>query len=316
MSLVRSVLAGLVLVVSPGVIRRCEAQSGAAGYRPDSAPPRRIVMPHAIDVPLVPEARGGSSPMVDVMVNGHGPYHFLIETGARSIGVARRIADSIGLPRIGGPDNDPEFHVDSITLGGGSFQDLPAEALPFDFPGIDGVLGLPAFQELLLTVDYGARRARFTRDTLPPANGTDILALSRVDDFWGLPITIAGKPFIAVLDTQNDGSVGLPPSVADSLPFDGGLRVVGRARGVFGVVDVRGGRLAGNIRIGAFTFPTPFLTVAQLPPDYPDRPNVGTEVLQNFVVSLDQVHGRLRLARTGDSTISLPERGRRAPPPH
>ena len=279
----------------------------STGYKPDSAPPNRIVMSGAIDVALVPEPRGGSAPMVDVMVNGHGPYHFLIETGARSIGVARRIADSLGLRRIGGPDNDPEFHVDSITLGGGSFQDMPAEALPFDFPGIDGVLGLPFFQSLLLTIDYGAHRARFTRDTLPAPNGREIIALSRVDDFWGVPMTIAGKPFIGVVDTQNDGSIGIPPSAAKELPFDGGLHTIGRARGVFGVVDVQGGRLAGDIGIGRYTFPTPFLTVVQLPPDYPNQPNIGTKVLENFVVSLDQVHGRLRLARTGSLTILLPE---------
>jgi hypothetical protein len=263
-------------------------------------------------VPLITLPGHGSVPVVEVMVNGRGPYRFLLETGARLIGISHQIADSIKLPRIGGPDTDPEFHIDSITLGGGSFNDMPAEALPFDFPGIDGVLGLPFYQNLLLTIDYGTHRARLIRDTLPAPNGMDILALSRIDDYWALPVQFAGKTLLGILDTQNSGAIGIPPSVASQLPFDSGLQIVGRARGAFGTVEIKGGRLTGNIVIGAYTFPAPLLTVVQLPPDYPDRPNVGTRVLENFVVSLDQIHGRLRLARAGSFTIPLAEPMRRA----
>ncbi|HEY4321963.1 MAG TPA: retropepsin-like aspartic protease [Gemmatimonadales bacterium] len=263
-------------------------------------------MPSVIEVPLVGQPGRNATAMVDVMVNGHGPYHFLVETGARVIGIAGRLADSLRLPRIGGPDTDREFHIDSITLGGGAFHDMPAEALPFDFPGIDGVLGLPFYQGLLLTVDYPGHKVRLERDTLPAANGRDILALSRVADFWGIPINIGGKAFVGVLDTQNSGSIGIPVSVAGQLTFDGGLRAVGKARGAFGTIDVQGGQLSGNVVIGKYTIPTPFLTVTPLPPDYPNQPNIGTQVLDNFVVSLDQAHGRLRLLRSGPDTVTLP----------
>jgi hypothetical protein len=112
-----------------------------------------------------------------------------------------------------------------------------------------------------MTVDYPGRRLRFAHDTLPTPNATDVLPLTRAGDFWALPITMAGKHFAAVLDTRSTGSFSVTPSVADELPFDGPLEVVGRASGVaIPVTEVKRGRLAGDVTIGQYTFPHRRLT--------------------------------------------------------
>lgn len=297
----------MALVALPATVRD-------TGYTPDSTPPRRVVMTGPIAVPLLRANARDSRPQIEVLVNGKGPYRFDVETGAREIGVSRALATTLGLRRIGGPDNYREYHVDSIGVGSATFHDMPVAELPAGVDGVDGVLGLPFYQNVLLTIDYPAERVHFSLDTLPAANGRDILQLSRVSAFWGLPITIAGRRFDAVLDTQNSGALDIPPGVADQLSFDGGLQTVGRARGAFGTVDIKGGRLTGDVAIGQYTFPTPFLAVVQLPPDFPNHPNVGSRLLENFVVSLDQRHRRLRLARDGSSVVSLPEPKPRAAP--
>jgi hypothetical protein len=63
--------------------------------------------------------------------------------------------------------------------------------------------------------------------------------------------------------------------------------------------------MKGAARIGAYTFPDPVLSVRDLPPGFPEGPLVGSRVLQNFVMSLDQRKARIHLARTGSSTIEL-----------
>jgi hypothetical protein len=63
--------------------------------------------------------------------------------------------------------------------------------------------------------------------------------------------------------------------------------------------------MKGAARIGAYTFPDPVLSVRELPPGFPEGPLVGSRVLQHFVLSLDQRTARLRLARTGSTTIEL-----------
>src|SRR5215212_7278218 len=130
-------------------------------YQPDSAPPRRIAMSRAgIEVPLAdPGIPNTTLPVVEIMVNGRGPFRFGVETGAGFVAVSRAFVEAAGpLPRSGGPDEIPEYRVDSITLGGATFHDVKVSAMPRPPTGVDGVLGLPFFRDLLLTIDYPARR--------------------------------------------------------------------------------------------------------------------------------------------------------------
>jgi hypothetical protein len=129
-----------------------------------------------------------------------------------------------------------------------------------------------------------------------------------------MPIGVGGTPFVAVLDTRSTGALGFTPGHTARLTFEGELAVIGRARGA-GIpeTEVRGGRLAGDVTIGGYTFPRPFVSVRARPPLFPQNPIVGTQVLQHFVVTLDQRNARLRLAREGPSTIELPQPQRRPP---
>lgn len=316
------ILVGLTLPLSSPQAAAAKAAhvgtvwSADTGYTPDSSPPRRVVMRHPVEVPLLRPSDRDSRAQVEVMVNGRGPYRFDIETGAREIGISRTLAESLGLRRTGGPDDYREYHLDSIGIGSATFHDMPVAQLPQGVQGVDGVLGLPFYQNVLLTIDYPGHVVRFSRDALPAPNGADILPMVRIDAFWGVAVRLADKTFDAVLDTQNSGSISIPPAIADQLSFSGGLQTLGRARGTFGVIDIKGGKLAGDLVIGRYTFPTPFLDVMQLPPEFPRRPNIGTHLLDSFVVSIDQRHARLRLSRGGDPVVRLPEpgRGRGAPP--
>ena len=274
---------------------------------PDATPPRRVVMPTSVDVPLLdPGIPGASLPVISVMINGRGPYRFGVETGAGFVAFSRELVTALGLKQAGGSDELPEYNVDSVTFGGASFQGVRAASIPRNARGVDGLLGLPFFQNVTFTVDYPANRLRVVRDTLPTANGKDILPLSRVGPFWGLPIELAGRQFTAVLDTRSTAALSMTPKAAEPLPFDGELRVVGRSGGAgLPGADVREGQLKGSARIGSYTFPNPVLSVREMPPGFPEGPLVGSRVLRNFVLTLDQRKARLRLARTGSATIEL-----------
>ena len=208
--------------------------SADTGYTPDSSPPRRVVMRHPVEVPLLRPSDRDSRAQVEVMVNGRGPYRFDIETGAREIGISRTLAESLGLRRIGGPDDYREYHLDSISIGSATFHDMPVAQLPQGVRGVDGVLGLPFYQNVLLTIDYPARMVRFSKDALPAPNGADILPMVRIDAFWGVAVRLADRTFDAVLDTQNSGSISIPPvdrgpaavhrRVADAWPGTRNLR--------------------------------------------------------------------------------------------
>jgi Aspartyl protease len=290
------------------------ASPGTAVNRPDPSPPREVVIPGTVEVPFLDASSEDPRPIVEAMVNGTGPHRFRVETGARLVGITRQLAGTLGLVPVGGPSDLPDYMADSISLGAATFKGVRLVTLPLRAGDIAGVLGLPLFEDLLLTLDYPGRRLRLARESLPPPNGRDVVALSRAGDFWNLPITLGGVPASGLLDTQSSGAVGIPPALAEKLTFDGGLRTIGKARGAFGEVAVKGGRLAGEMVIGGYRFPHPFVSVRALPPPFPQQPIIGSKVLQHFVISLDQRHERLRLTHAG-TVIQLAEPQASAPRP-
>jgi gag-polyprotein putative aspartyl protease len=288
-------LAVCVLLAAPSA---GSAQTSPAALPPlhhDSTPPKRIAMPRVVDVPLLRTSERNRSPQIDVMVNGQGPFRFLVETGAREINLSPALIAKLALKRTRGSGDDTQYRLERITIGDASFERMTVETMPGAITGVDGVLGLPFFQNVLLTIDYPAERLRMVLGKLPAANGRDILPLIRISDYWGLHIVLGGKPFDAVLDTQNSAALGAPPSVGDQLEFDGGVRTVGRARGVFGVTDVKAGVVKGDLVIGRYTITNPTLNVLELPPEYPRAVNIGSGLLSQFVVTIDQRKGRIRL---------------------
>jgi hypothetical protein len=290
------------------------AQTGAPVriHHPDASPPERVELAGAAEAPLT---LLGSLPIVDVRVNGEGPFRFGIETGSASVIVVPDLATRLALPRAGGPDQFPEYRVETLQIGPATFHGLPVSTMTFAQPGIDGILGLSLYRDLLMTVDYPGRKVRFERGSLPDADGSVILPLTRVGPFWGLPITAGDAPLTAVLDTRSSGAFGFTPESSAALRFDGDLRVVGRARGAaIAETEVRAGRLASDITIGRYRFPRPTVTVRALPPGFPTAPIIGSRVLAHFSITLDQRTARLRMAREGSPVVNLDESAAVAPP--
>jgi hypothetical protein len=75
---------------------------------------------------------------------------------------------------------------------------------------------------------------------------------------------------------------------------------MGRGRTVNSEILFRGGPLAGEVAIGAYTFEHPVVMVNDVLP----RANVGGRALRDFVLTFDQPARRLRVLRT---RVSPPE---------
>ena len=294
------------------------AAQQAVVYAPNGDPPKRVDLPHVVEVPMVAAALPGANlPVIEVMVNGKGPFRFGIETGAGFVGVSRAFVDAAALTRSGGPDEFPEFHVDAVAIGGAVFHDLTVTVMPRGASGVDGILGLPFFHDVLLTLDYPAHRVRLSDEKLAAPNSKDILSIQHSGPFWAIPVAIGGHKFSAVIDTRSTTAISVSPEVAAQLLFEGELQVIGRSGGAgIPTTEVKAGKLNGDVILGAYTIAHPTLTVHALPPGFPTEPLIGSGVLQNFIVSLDQRGERMRLNHEGTPTITLPEpRPRPTAPP-
>jgi hypothetical protein len=268
-----------------------------------ASPADRVVLADSTTVPL--ELDRTSRPVVQVMLNGRGPYRLGVETGSPNTRLSSAVVDSLRLRREGEEGGEPLVHLDSLRIGGALIRDLQvAGGDAVSQLGLDGVLGLDAYADLLLTVDYPNSRLVLSRDKLPAPDGREVLRAVRVGPFVGIEVDAAGVKEIGVVDTQGGVGFAVIPEVAERLTFATPLQVVGRAVvGGTAPVEVRGSRLAGDLNLGRYRFTQPRIAVHELPPSIPSHITIGTRVLRHFAVTLDQRTMAVRLARADSAAI-------------
>lgn len=259
--------------------------------------------PDSTAVPI--ELVDGDRAVVLATLNGKGPYRLAVETGSPDVLLATSIVGELGLPSAGVNGSDSMFHLDSLRIGDMVIGGLAVGRDDgFARLGVDGVLGLEAYADLLLTVDYPAGRLSLSRGSLPPSDGLEILQAVRVGPFIGLPVDVGGVREVGVVDTQGGMLFQAVPAVADHLAFAGTPRVVGRAIvGGTSPVDVKEARLAGDLKLGRHVFRQPRIAVHPLPPDIPSQMTIGTRALRHFRLTIDQRSMRVRLSRPDTTAI-------------
>ena len=134
---------GFALLLAPGTLVRPAALEARDGT--DAAD----------SVPLHMTADG--LPLVDVMVNGSGPYRFLLDTGSNRSAVSTRVAAALRLPAVartevvtaGGTTSAIVVRLSSIALGPVIRKEVLATAI--DAPqAADGLIG----QDVLMMESY------------------------------------------------------------------------------------------------------------------------------------------------------------------
>jgi len=132
-------------------------------------PAHRAAAADAVTVPLrIINRDGATIVLVPVSVNGYGPYEFILDTGASSSSVDRRLADRLGLPEtgqsanvrgVGGTTVAPMVRLREWRVGG---RPLRSRTLVVTDVGDDRVSGLLGSDELRrfgkVTVDYSRQR--------------------------------------------------------------------------------------------------------------------------------------------------------------
>lgn len=244
----------------------------------------------------------------NVMVNGKGPFRFLLDTGAEGAGrLDRALVQKLGLAQHGQADTVgvlgetramTQYRVESLAVGDLAFTDVAMMSrdynaeMPRGMRPIDGILGYHLFCEYLLTIDYAARKVVIERGSLPAMDGKNVLAIASDDEDPEIEVTVGGRPTVALLDTGAMGSLAVPLAFAADLKFDGELRVVGRD----GEHEVRQGRLDGVLRIGTVEFAAPPTRVA----GRLVQTIVGAQLFGAMRVTFDQKNARVRVEPVAD----------------
>jgi predicted aspartyl protease len=155
-----------------------------------------------------------------VMVNGQGPFDFLVDTGSDRTVISRELAAKLGLapgPRVmihesGGADKVGTVVIDRLKVGKRVINHIEAPALDAHNLGAEGMLGVDALRDLHLIMDFKAMQLSSTPSRAEPLDDHTIVVEGR-SRFGQLILAnskIRGVTVLVVLDSGSQLSVGNP----------------------------------------------------------------------------------------------------------
>jgi hypothetical protein len=257
----------------------------------------------------VPMQVGDGMPTVEVMINGQGPFVFGFDTGAQADPrIDSSLVEKFNLKSTGQVQaTDPSrrnfqtsqtYKLESLSVGNLRLTDVNVISREFkNSPRplkVDGILGLNAFANYLVTLDFPGKKLRLEKGELPKSDGTEVLDYKNEAGIATIEIAVGDKKIKARLDTGNGiGAFVFPTAFAEKLTFAGEPRVVGRARSATGDMEIKQVQIKDVIKLGRHEFPDSTIVY----PALGDIGNVGFKTLSQFVLTFDQRNERVRLMR-------------------
>jgi predicted aspartyl protease len=262
---------------------------------------------------------------VEVLVNGRGPYRFLVDSGADTSVVGHAIARDLQLPLgsratlhgMTGSAIVDRVRVAELKLGSSVISDLELPALREMDIGGAGMIGIDALVEQRLMLDFEKRLIR-SEDARQPARLLDgeivVTARRRRGQLILTQVQAAGLPVEAVVDTGSEITIG---NLALRDKLIRGHRdkfVTVAATGVTGqTINLQLARI-GELKLGSVTLRNVPIAFADAPPftvfGLANEPSLllGTDLLETFRrVSLDFRARKVRfqLKRCGSMSVLI-----------
>jgi predicted aspartyl protease len=155
-----------------------------------------------------------------VMINGKGPYAFLVDTGSDRTSISRELAAVLDLPpgpkviihESAGADPARTAIIDTLTIGNRTIRHIEAPALGAKDLGADGMLGVDALRDLHLVMDFKALRLSSSQSRPEPVDPRTVVVRgrSRYGQLILANSKVHGVPVLVVLDSGSQLSVGNP----------------------------------------------------------------------------------------------------------
>lgn len=298
---------------------------------PVSPPATAVIDPNLVITGKAVKAREIDTRLsVGVRINGRGPYHFLVDSGADTSAVGVRIAHDLQLPEgpsvlLNGTTSSelvPSVKVDALTLGASTIRNLELPVLREADVGGDGLIGIDALAQQRLLLDFD-RRLIMIEDARTPIRNIPgeivIVARRRRGQLILTHVRAANVSLSAVIDTGSEITIG-NSALRDRLMRKHPDKFwTTTAIGVTGVAVKLQLAAIDEIQIGPVTLYNVPIAFADIPPfalfGLSTEPSLllGTDVLRAFRrVSLDfrahKVRFQLRSCRPQGIIIStMPE---------
>ena len=260
------------------------------------------------------------SVVVQTMVNGHGPFWMLLDTGADPSVVELKTAKDIGLKLAtsgqqgsgGGTSQNLAYETSLplVQLGGLTATNVDAFAMDLSKLSstlgrpISGVLGYSLLKKRIVQIDYPNRRVRFCMIALSCSGAADSHSSKRTtlsfrykDDILASGVTVNGKSVITNIDTGSNSYFQFPPAAVDKvgLSEEVARAHVSNSVGFNGNLKNLEGKVS-NVTVGTISVNNPTVVFSGKGMGMDNEPwdlRIGNAFLKDYVVTLDYLHGRI-----------------------
>jgi hypothetical protein len=249
--------------------------------------------------------------IVEAMLNGQGPFAFILDTGGHDI-LTPEAAKSLHLNPVGAGSSGGSgegtlpvqyAHVDRMDIGGATLRNQTFSVIPLQYdaiergakPVLSGILGLELFERFAMKLDYRNKTLSFEPLSTYRHDGAGVaVPIFFNDDNPLLKAAIDGISGDVALDTGNSGSVIVQGIWADAHGLKqqmmSGYSSLGFGAG--GASSNWSNR--ANFEIAGSTFPH---IIASYAADKKgafssrtEAANVGDRILANFTLDFDYGH--------------------------
>jgi hypothetical protein len=155
-----------------------------------------------------------------VLINGHGPYRLVLDTGASHSAIVSTVASSLGIPiaelanvRVTGVTGSamvPSVSVDRLEVGELSMDATVLPIVADVFGGAQGVLGTEGLSDKRILIDFGRDRVVISRSRgALEKNGFATMPLRQLrDHLLALDVRVGNVRAKAIIDTGAQVSIG------------------------------------------------------------------------------------------------------------
>jgi len=250
--------------------------------------------------------------IVQVKVDGKGPFNMMLDTGTDPSAIDLATAKELGLKLSGGrgpvsgggTDRNVAYETRLPLVDAGGLTVKNVAALVLDLSKISarlgkplhGVLGHSLLNGRIVQIDYTNRVVRFYSQS-PFAKGQvktakrTVLSFRYQDNVLIDDVFVNGKKMVGNLDTGSSGSFNLTPAAVSYLGLE---EEVNRARvstsvGFNNVSENREGKVS-NITVGGISIDAPSVIFFGKGTGRDKEPwgvNIGNVFLKDFVVTID-----------------------------
>ncbi|GAA4389370.1 aspartyl protease family protein [Hymenobacter koreensis] len=239
-------------------------------------------------------------PLVPVLVNGKGPFQFLLDAGGNVVTVKNSVIRAAGGHVLQKRGKTDVVAIDSLRLGGVVFRNVTAGAQ--EELDVDGVLGFNLFREGLLTLDYPAQQLTWAPGALPDPDGQQVFVYRLRDRMPYLPIRLGQDTVWFNFDTGASQWFYVPKALASRLPLVAAPTTGPAAwNQQLGTIHTQRAHLRTDLDIGSCRVRQPYLLFTE-----GTEALLGSGFLQHFVLTFDLSRHRVRLARSDAAPLLMP----------